>query len=87
MYGSFWYCADMQGNYGGIVSPLLGKLSGVPSSVEYRMWTGRVGAVYTVPKTRYFVDFNISADREDIRNNAPANAVRGIVQLGAGAHF
>lgn len=86
-YGSFWDYADVAGTYRGAISPLLGTFSGTPFSLEYRLYTYRVGGTYSFANSPLFIDLNYAGDRADIRNNAPSDVSHSAVSLGLGAHI
>lgn len=86
-YGSFWQYADVQGNDGGQTSPLLGALSGKSFSLEYKMFTYRLGVNLAFPNSPIFLDANVGGNRADIRNNAPSDIVHSALFVGLGAHL
>jgi hypothetical protein len=86
-YGSFWQYADMQGTFGGYNSPLIGASSGRGFSLEYKMYTYRLGINASFKNSPLFVEANIAGDRADARNNAPSDIAHGALFLGAGVHF
>jgi hypothetical protein len=86
-FGSFWQYADVQGNFGGNTSPLLGASSGRGFSLEYKMFTYRLGLNASFKNSPLFLEANIAGDRADARNNAPSDIAHGALFLGAGVHF
>lgn len=86
-YGSFWQYADVQGNFAGNTSPLIGASSGRSFSLEYKMFTYRLGVTAAFKGSPLFIDANLAGDRADIRNNAPSDIVHGALFIGLGAHL
>jgi len=86
-YGSFWQYADVQGNFGGQTSPLLGANSGRPFNVEYKMFTYRLGVALSFRNSPVFIDANVAGNRLDIRNNAPSDITHSGLFVGVGAHL
>jgi hypothetical protein len=88
VYGNIWLYTDMHGTFTGPASPILGAFSAYPMTVDYHMFTYRVGATWSFAKSPLFADIGVSGDREDARNaNVPADAVHATLSLGVGAHF
>lgn len=88
IYGNFWIYPDMHGAFTGPASPLLGAFSALPMTVDYHMFTYRVGATWAFPNSPLFADIGLRGDREDARNaNDPSNDVHIGLTLGIGAHL
>lgn len=87
-YGSFQIYTDMHGTFTGPASPILGAFSAFPMTVDYHMYTYRVGATWSFAKSPLFADVSVAGDREDSRNaNVPSDAVHAALSLGLGAHL
>ena len=85
VYGNFWAFFNVQGNYTGPTAASLGLLSGYKISMNYRMFTYRIGATFNLPKTPYFIDVSDVGDNETRDFERPANTVDNAVMFGAGA--
>lgn len=80
LYGGFWIYGDMHGSYSAAAPG--------PFLVDYRLYTYRLGATYTVPNTPLFADLNWNGDRLDGRNrNDPSDIVHTALWVGIGAHI
>ena len=88
LYGQFSAYADMHGSITSPVSPVLGPFSGVGLNVDYRLYTYRLGATWSLTNSPLFADVNIAGSRLDDRSrNASSDAVHSALSVGVGAHL
>jgi hypothetical protein len=48
------------------------------------MYTYRIGATFSLPKTPYFLDLSDVGDEETVIANGPSNAMHNMLLVGAG---
>jgi hypothetical protein len=87
VYGGFWDFFTVHSLYTGPTAAGLGALSGYTFNLNYRVFTYRLGATFTIPNTAFFVDLSDVGDRADSVGNGPASAQHNALLIGAGAHF
>jgi hypothetical protein len=87
LYGNFWMFFNVNGAYTGPTSAGLGGFSGYPFTVAYRLYTYRLGATFSVPKTPFFVDLSDVGDRADVSAAGPSDSTHNMLFLGAGVKF
>jgi hypothetical protein len=84
VYGNFWVWFNVQGQYTGPSAGSLGPLSGYKTSMNYRMYTYRIGATFSLPRTPFFLDLSDIGDEETVTSNGPSNEVHNMLLVGAG---
>jgi len=87
LYGNFWLFFNAGGKYTAPATAALGGFSGYPFTVSYRVYTYRLGATFSIPKTPLYLDLSDVGDRADITSAAPSDATHNALFLGVGLKF
>jgi len=88
VYGDIWFFFRVHAGYTGPSSAALGTYSAYPFSLDYHMYTYRVGATYRIGNSPLFADISTVGERADPTSQvAPLSQTHNVLAIGAGLRF